>query len=126
MNKTQILNKIKRNLDMLKISATQDATSITVDTAVISCVDAAIQAPMGGVNGAVSPFLGIGVAAPGQIKLKGAAGENTVAAIIDSELRAIILSLLVAFANDVVIEAGDATTQLALIPGSVDLQVMGS
>lgn len=126
MNKTQILNKIKRNLDMLKISATQDATSITVDTAVISCVDAAIQAPMGGVNGAVSPFLGIGVAAPGQIKLKGAAGENTVAAIVDSELRAIVLSLLVAFANDVVIEAGDATTQLALIPGSVDLQVMGS
>jgi len=111
---------------MLKISATQDATSITVDTAVISCVDAAIQAPMGGVNGAVSPFLGIGVAAPGQIKLKGAAGENTVAAIVDSELRAIVLSLLVAFANDVVIEAGDATTQLALIPGSVDLQVMGS
>ena len=126
MNKVQILNRVKRDLDMLGIAAVRGASDITVDSAVISCVDASIQSPMGGVDGTVSPFLGIGIAAPGQIKMKGGAGENTLAAILASELRVKVLALLVCFANDVVVEAGDTTTQLALVPGSVDLKMMGS
>jgi hypothetical protein len=126
MNSVQILNKIKRNLDMLGITATRNATSITVDNATISCVDASIQSPMGGVSGATSPFLGMGIVAPGQIKIKGNAGETSVSLVISSELRAKVLAVVCAFANDVVIEDGDSTTQLALIPGNVDLKMMGS
>jgi len=129
MNKVQILAKIKRDMDMLKIVATLDPVAgsvVTSDGAIISCVDASIQAPMGGINGNVSPFLGIGVAAPGQLKMKGASGENTVSAVLASALRAQVFMLLCGFANDIVIEAGDTATQLAYVQGSVDLHMMGS
>jgi hypothetical protein len=126
MNKVAIMNKIKRNLDMLAIAATQDATTITVDSAIISCVDASIQAPLGGVDGSSSPFLGIGVAAPGVIKIKGASSEDTVAKIAKSELRLKVLAVICAFGNDVVVEDGDSTTELARVPGNVDLKMMGS
>ena len=125
MNKTQILAKIERNLKMLGVPATLGSQSVTVDSAVISCVDAAIQAPMGGIDGSSSPFLGIGVANPGQIKLKGAAGEDSVGKIISSELRAKVLSVLCGFANDVIIEDGDSASVLASIPGHPDLKGMG-
>lgn len=125
MNTKFIIAKIKRNLDMLSIAATTDLNTVTVDGAVISCVDASIAAPMGGIDGSVSPFLGMGVANPGQIKVKGAAGENTIAAIMTSELRLKVLSLVMGFGNDVVVEAGDTATELARIPGAVDVMGVG-
>ena len=125
MNTVQILNKIKRDLDVLGITATRDASSVIVDTVTITCVEASIQKPMSGIDPTVSPFLGIGVANPGQIKVKGAAGENTLAAIFDTELRMKVFSLVCGFANDKVVEAGDTTTQLAYIQGHPDLLGMG-
>jgi len=125
MNKVQILNKIARDLGQLQITAVQGAGFVTVDNLVISTVDAQIQTPMGGIDGSVSPFLGMGIASPGQLKLKGAAGQNTLAAIFTSALRMQVLALMAGFANDIVIEAGDTTAQLAYIRGHADLLGMG-
>jgi hypothetical protein len=80
---------------------------------------------MGGVNPAVSPFLGIGVGNPGMLKLKGAGGDNTLAAIFVSESLMQVFSLMCGFANDLVIEAGDTTAQLAFVPGLPDLKGLG-
>ena len=123
----QILDKIKRNLDSLGIAATRGATTITVTTSnlVISYVDADINAPLGGVDSTITPFLGIGIASPGQIKMKGASGENTIAAIFTDEANLRVWSSLGNFANDKVLEEGDSTTQLALIEGHPDLVGMG-
>jgi len=127
MNKVQILKKIKRNLDMLSIAATADATSVTVTATgmVISCVDADIAKPLGGIDGSVSPFLGIGVANPGCIKVKGGSGENTIAAIMTTDTDMIVLRQVMQFANDVIIEAGDTTAELARVPSDVDVRSLG-
>lgn len=125
MNKRQIIQKLKRNCDMLGIVATTDLETLTVDGVVVSCVDLSIQKPMGGIDGSVSPFLGMGVAAPGKIKFKGDAGENTIAAIMTSADRLKLFSLVMGFGNDVIVEAGDTTTELARIPGAVDVINVG-
>lgn len=123
----QILDKIKRNLDILKIPATRNASDVTLDNTsrVISYVDADIQKPMAGIDDSASPFLGIGVGNPGQLKLKGAAGENTIASIMDDAETVRVMGMLSAFANDKVIEAGDTTAELAVIEGHTDLIGMG-
>jgi hypothetical protein len=125
MNRRAVLQKIKRNLDMLSIPAVLDAEKVLVDGAEISYVAASIAAPMGGIDDSVSPYLGIGIAAPGKLKLKGASGEATVAAIIDSELRLKVLAVMLGFANNVLVHS-NADALLAEIPGHVDLQMMGS
>jgi hypothetical protein len=91
----------------------------------ISLVDASIQSPMGGVSPSASPFLGIGIAYPKTWKIKGEAGQNTVAAIFTGSDELKILSLLAHFANDIVVEAGDTTTELARIPGHQDVYGLG-
>lgn len=125
-NSAQILNKIARNLGQEGLAFTQGASSVSVGNVVITYVPASIQSPMGGVDGSVSPFLGIGVANPGKIQLKGTAGLNTIAAIFTSATELKALSLATAFANNVIVQAGDTTAQLAEIPGMVDLLAMGS
>lgn len=123
----QILDKIKRNLDILGIPATRNAADVTLDNSsrVISYVEADIKKPMGGVDPDVSPFLGIGVANPGQIKMKGAGGENAIAAILDDEETLRAWGVLGNFANDKVLEAGDSATELARVEGHEDLIGMG-
>ena len=128
MAQSQILDKLARNLQQMGVSATRSATSVVIASAnvgSISLVDASIQSPMGGVDGSVSPFLGIGVAAPCKIKIKGAAGKNTLAAILASSADAVVLAACARPANDIIIEAGDTTTQLAEIPGHPDMLGMG-
>lgn len=124
-NSVQILNKLARNLDMLGVSYTRAATTLTVSGLIVSYVDASISGPMGGVSAASAPYLGIGVANPGKIKIKGASGETTVAGMIDSETNARVLALVCAFGNNVILESGDSTTQLAEIPASVDMVGLG-
>jgi len=123
----QMLDKIKRNLDILKIAATRNANDVTLNNSsrVISYVDADIQAPMGGIDGTINPFLGIGQGNPGKLKFKGAGGENTIAAIVDDAETLRVLGVLGNFANDKVIEAGDTTAELAAIEGHTDLIGMG-
>lgn len=124
-NPVQVLDKIKRNLDAVGVSATRGVTTVTAAGLTISYVDADIQAPLGGVNGNASPFLGIGIANPGTIKVKGAAGENTIAAIFTSAADLAVLACCARFANDVVVEAGDTTAELARLAGHPDLKMLG-
>ncbi len=128
MAQSQILDKLARNLQQMGIAATRGATSVVISgssIASISLVDASVASPMGGVDGSASPFLGIGVAAPCKIKIKGAGGKNTIAAILDSEATAKILAACARPANNIIVEAGDTTAQLAEIPGHADLLGMG-
>jgi len=124
-NPVQVLDKIKRNLDAVGVPATRSGTSVTAAGLTISYVDASIDAPMGGVNGNASPYLGIGIANPGVIKVKGAAGETTIALIFAAAADLAVLACCTRFANDVVVESGDTTTQLARIAGHADLVGMG-
>jgi len=98
---------------------------VTAAGLTISYVDASIQSPMGGVSDASSPFLGIGIGNPGSIKVKGAAGENTIAGIFANASDLAVLACCVRFANDVVVEAGDTATELARLAGHPDLKMMG-
>lgn len=124
-NPAQVLDKIKRNLDSVGVAATRTNSSVTAAGLTITYVDADLQAPLGGVNGAASPFLGIGVANPGTIKIKGAAGENTIAGIFVAAADLAVLACCTRFANDVVVEAGDTTAELARLAGHPDLRMMG-
>lgn len=130
-NAQAILQKVARNMNQRGIPATYTGSSTTVvktggDVLTVTYTPKSVQAPLGGVDGTTSPFLGIGVAAPGSLKLKGAAGENTLAAILDTTEAASLLAELAGYANDVVIEAGDTTTSLARIMGSTDFIGAGS
>lgn len=124
-NSAQVLDKIKRNLDAVGVPATRGNSTVTAAGLTISYVDADLQAPLGGVNGNSSPFLGIGVANPGAIKIKGAAGENTIAGIFAAAADLAVLACCTRFANDVVVEAGDTATELVRLAGHPDLKMMG-
>lgn len=131
-NKEAILDKIVRNsLQRGKTAArVGDTVEYTKaggagDTLTVSYVDKDVQSPMGGVDDSTSPFLGIGTAAPGSLKIKGDAGENTVAAIFDDGDALELLAEMAGYANDIVIEEGDSTTELARIAGHEHLLGLG-
>lgn len=120
MAQTSILAKIARNCRQLGLTVNSEtSTAVVVENGsndlTISLVDADILKPMGGVDSAVSPFLGIGIAAPSKIKLKSAiTTADSIADIVDSVVAAKVLKMLGAFANDLVLENSDAafTTEL--------------
>lgn len=124
-NKAAILDKIARNLGQLGISSSRGQSSVSAAGLTISYVDAVIGAPMGGIDGGVSPYLGIGIAAPGQLKIKGGAGENSIAAIMMSAARLQIMKVCGDIGNDMILEAGDSAAELALIHSNANLQGMG-
>ena len=121
-NAAAILQKLARNLDQLDIAESQGLNTVTAgaDSLVVSYVNASLQSPMAGIDDTVSPYLGIGIAAPGKLKIKGAAGQNTVAAIMHNAENLQILKLVGDFGNNVQLEAGDTTTLLAEIKSYVD------
>ncbi len=128
-NGKQILDKIARNLGQLGIAVTKDVNAVVIQVAgaadlTISYQAADIAAPMGGVSGDVSPFLGIGTANPGKIVIKGATGDTAIAHIIDTAVRAQVFAVCAAFANDLVIQANDGSV-LAEIRGHADLFGLG-
>lgn len=125
MNKVQILDKLQRNLLQRGLSPVRGATSITIAGFVISCVDASIQAPMGGVDGTVSPFLGIGVASPGTIKIVPDGTKATIPQIFLDEASLIVLRELCGFANNIVIMNYADAVVVATLTGSADLHMMG-
>lgn len=129
-NKQQILDKVVRNLKMRGITAERSGDTALVtktggDVLTVSYVDKVIQAPMGGVDASSSPFLGIGVAAPGTLKVKAEAGVTTVAGLIDTVEAVALMVELAGFGNDIVLEAGSSTAQIARIAGDCDRQGMG-
>jgi len=134
-NKEAMLDKIARNLlqrGLPAASVVRDATSVKVtktggDVLTISYVDKAVQSPMGGVNANVSPYLGIGIAAPGALKVKGALAEITIAAVLDTKEALQVMAVVTSFANDVIVESGAVTDdELARIRGIADAIGMGS
>jgi hypothetical protein len=102
MNKVQILNKIKRNLDQRGISAVRGVDDVVAAGATITCVDAEIQSPMGGSNGSVSPFLGMGIANPGKIQVE---VVDVTAMDLSGDIIAVLREVF-GFANDVVLTDG--------------------
>ena len=130
-NKEAMLDKIARNLGQRGVTAVRTATSVTVtktggDVLTISYVDKSVQSPMGGVSPTASPDLGIGVAAPGSLKVKGAAAETTIAAVLDTTEALNVMAELTSFGNDVIVESGGSTTELARIRGTADGIGLGS
>ena len=131
-NKEQILDKIARNMSQRSLSAERVGETVEVtkaggagDVLVVSYKEKSVQSPMGGVSDQASPYLGIGVAGAGSIKIKGAAGENTIAAIFDDSDSLELLRECSGFANDVEVEAGDTTASLARIRGQADSVGLG-
>jgi hypothetical protein len=131
-NKEAILDKIARNMKQRGLSAERVGETVEFtkaggagDVLVVSYKDKEVQKPMGGVDDQASPFLGIGVAAPGSIKIKGAATENTVAAIFDDGDALELLAECSGHANDLVIEEGDTTTEITRIRGQADVLGLG-
>jgi len=135
-NKVQIMDKIARNLDMLKISYTRDTLELTVENGSndlkLSYVSADIQKPMGGVDGDVSPFLGAGVANPGMIQMEGAgvntANPATVGELIDSLIAAKVFHLISGFANSIKLANANAGAGIDLdeeVEGHHDFIMMG-
>lgn len=130
-NSSAILDKIVRNMLQRGVSSTVRSGDTVLVTKTgghvltVSYVAKQLQSPMGGVDPSVSPYLGIGIAAPGSLKVKGAAGENTIGAIVSTVEALDLMQELAGFANDVVVEAGDSATQLARIAGNADLLGMG-
>jgi len=132
-NKEAILNKIARNMKQRGKSAERVGDTVEYtkaagagDTLTVSYTDKNVQSPMGGVSDASSPFLGIGIASPGSLKVKGDAGENTIAAIFDDADAMELWAELAGYANDLTIEAGDTSTQLARIAGNENAIGLGS
>lgn len=118
--KAQILNKIARNLDMLGIANTRLSDgSVVAAGLTVGYDNAVIAGPMGGVDGSVSPYLGIGIGNPGQIHITTGA---TVATSFGTQPKLQVLHVCAAWANDINVQGTDATIRLR---GNVDLLGMG-
>jgi hypothetical protein len=130
-NRSPILDKLVRNMLQRGYANTvRSGDSVLVtktggDVLTVTYVDKSIQSPMGGVSAAASPFLGIGTAAPGLLKIKGAAAETTIAGIFDTVEALALLNELAGFANDIVVESGASTTELARIRGHESVLGLG-
>ena len=127
-NSKQILAKIARDAAQVGLTVNSQSQSAVViengsNDLTVSYVDASIDAPMGGVSPLVSPYLGIGIANPGKIKIKGAAGA-TFALTIDTLIAAKVLALCAGFANNIQIR-GSGDEDLGEIAGHPDLIGMG-
>lgn len=126
----QIMAKIERNARMLGLTVVSSSgTSVVIDNAsndlTISYVAPTITAPMGGVDPASSPYLGVGVVQPGVIKVKSAITTNdSILDVIDSDVAVKVLHMLGSFANDKLLENSDAAWSLTL-RGHPDLLGLG-
>jgi len=136
-NTTSISQKIARNAQVLGYTVSAQGydafgnafVTITADTGSLSVyyLTAAIQLPMGGVTPTVSPYLGIGVANPGQLMLVSSVSTaGSMADIINGPISANILAMCAGFANDLVLAdsqvlAGRSATDSSIngLPASV-------
>ena len=113
-NPTQIVQKVARNAAQIGLTVvSQGFNSAGIAYCVISngsnnltvtYLLAQIESPMGGVNPNISPFLGIGIANPGQIVMQSAISTaGSMADIVDSAVAAQVLQLISGFANDLLL-----------------------
>jgi hypothetical protein len=129
-NSTQILAKLARNAEQVGLTVnSQSQTAVVIENGAndltISYVSASIASPQGGVDPSVSPFLGIGIANPGKLKLKSAiATSGNMTDILDTAVAAKVLALMAAMANNIILENSSASFS-AEIRGHSDLIGMG-
>jgi hypothetical protein len=113
-NITSISQKIARNAQILGYTVSAQGNdafgnayvTITADTGSLSVyyLTAAIQLPMGGVSNTVSPYLGIGIANPGQLMLVASVDTaGSMADIVNGPISANIFAMCASFANDLVL-----------------------
>lgn len=119
-NKRQVLDKISRNLDQLGIANVRGDLDVTVLGITISYVDAEGDKPELGVDDAQSPFLGIGVGNPGQIKL------DLGGADLDTAAKIQVLQVVSGHANDLEIANAATAAVNGRIRGHADLIGMGA
>lgn len=108
-NKDAILDKIARNMGQRGITADRVGDTVVVENGsndlTVTYEPKDVQSPMGGIDDSASPFLGVGIAAPGSIKIEGAgvntANPATVGELIDSLTAAVLLAECAGFANDI-------------------------
>jgi hypothetical protein len=111
----QIMAKIARNCEQLGLTVNSNTgAAVVIENAsndlTISYVAAAIDLPMGGVSPASSPYLGVGVVAPGVLKLKSSStAADAITDVLDSVVAAKVFKVLVNMGNDVLLENSDAT-----------------
>lgn len=130
-NSKQILQKLARNAKTIGLTVNSESQSAVViengsNDLTIGYVDASFSpAVVGGVDGSVSPYLGIGVSAPGKIRIKSASNAaGTIADVMDSAVAAQVLALCASMANDLRLENSDASFS-ADLRGHSDLLGMG-
>ena len=128
-NVTAIMNKLARNAQVLGLTVnSQTASSVVIENGsndlTISYQLASIQSPQGGVDPTVSPYLGIGIANPGQLVLTGAGTAGTVGGVIDSAVAAQVLQMMSGMANDIII-ADSTHPSICRLRGDADLLGMG-
>lgn len=126
----QIMAKVARNAQQLGLTVNSNSGQAVViengsNDLTVSYVAASIDLPMGGVSPAVSPFLGVGVVNPGQLKLKSSStAADSIADVLDSVVAAKVLQILVGIGNDILLENSDATFS-AVLRGHPDMLGMG-
>jgi len=109
-NDVQILDKIQRNCEQLGLTVSRtDAETLVASGIEITYTAAIIQAPMGGIDDSINPFLGIGVANPGKINF------SIDPATLDQMK---VFHIVSGMANNIVLPLGE-------VEGSVDLLGMG-
>jgi hypothetical protein len=128
-NPVQILNKLARNLSILGIAYSWSGGNLVVtngsNALTVSYDAAVIGAPMGGVLPNVSPYLGIGIANPGQLQITSAIHTaGTIADVIDGQTAAQLLQMISAFGNDIILQNSTASYSVRL-RGNTDLIGMG-
>lgn len=135
-SKNQILDKIARDAEFLGLTVSRSlqangANAVVVDNASndltisykLTAADgsAIIAAPMGGVDSSSSPYLGIGLSAPGALTITSSITTNdNMSDIIDSAIAAQVLQLVSGYANNIVLSNSDAAFTATLrggIPG---------
>ena len=128
-NSAAILHKLARNAKMLGqtvVSESQTAVVIANGSNNLTIAyEAASFSPavVGGVDSAVSPFLGIGVGNPGRVSIQGATATS-IATLIDGLVAAKVLAMCAALAND--IDMLDNTgASLGVIRGHSDIIGLG-
>jgi len=112
------------------VVVSQSATNVVISNGsnnlTVGYIAASFNPSMvGGVDGSVSPFLGIGTANPGKILMLSSINTaGTIADVIDGSVAAQVLCLLAGRANDLVLSNSDGSS-ITNIRGSADLLGMG-
>jgi hypothetical protein len=119
-NAVQILDKIERNCKQLGLTTSRTSQdALVAEGMTISYTSAVIQSPMGGIDKAASPFLGIGIAAPGKIAIDLAAAD------LDTRAKVQVLHVCAGHANSIVLSNAATSGVNGEIQGHADLHGMG-